>query len=69
MNDSSLWEQDWFGEDWDWEEVPVEGATFAFDTLFDDGFFAVFFTAIFPIASLFETNLHLVLPSLSLIFL
>jgi hypothetical protein len=59
MDDSG---QDWFGEDWGGEEVPVGLATFAFDTLFDDGFF-VFFTAIFPIASLFETNLHLVFPS------
>ena len=66
MNDSG---EDWFGEDWGGEEVPVGLATFAFDTLFDDGFFAVFFAEIFPIASLFETNLHLVLPSLSLIFL
>ena len=51
------WE-DWFGEDWGWEEIPIGLATFAFDT-----FFAVFFTEIFPIASLLLTNRQRVFPS------
>jgi hypothetical protein len=60
MDDSG---QDWFGEDWGGEEVPVGLATFAFDTLFDDGFFAVFFAEIFPIASLLLTKRQRVFPS------